>query len=880
MLLKERIKQLLNKPIQGEMTDAITQIEAINKVMGVISFKPDGTILGLNENFASAVGYSPQEVIGQHHHMFVDSTYAQSDEYRQFWEKLASGQFHQGEYKRLAKGNQEIWIQASYNPIVDRQGNVIKVVKYATDITANKLREAEVNGLLNAINNIQGVIEFDLTGKILAVNDNFVAVTGYSKSEIVGQHHSMFVEPSYQSSTEYKNFWVNLSKGQPNAGRFKRVGKNGKEIWLEASYNPIFDMNGKPFKVVKYATDITESMKSNANFQGQLKAINAAQAVIEFTLTGEILRVNQNFVNTMGYSEQEIIGKHHRIFMDATEAESAEYQAFWEALANGHSKSGRFKRFGKGQKQIWLQGYYSPINNSNDQPYKVVKYANDISEIVKNEAIKQQTAIESVKIKSMIESASTNMMMADNDGTITYMNPSTQVLMHESANKFREVLPHFDPDKIIGSNFDIFHKSPSHQRNLLAQLTKPYETTIPVSGLFFKLKASPIYMPDGSRLGTSLEWVNVTAERSAELEITKIVDAAGQGDLSSRLRLDDKVGAVATICSGINSLIDNMVNVISQVQAAGETINTAANEIASGNNNLSSRTEQQASSLEETASSMEELASTVKQNAENAKQANQLASAASGVAVKGGKVVGNVVTTMADINESARKIEDIISVIDGIAFQTNILALNAAVEAARAGEQGRGFAVVAGEVRNLAQRSSSAAKEIKDLISDSVGKVQEGTKLVEDAGSTMAEIVSSVQRVTDIMGEITVASQEQSAGIDQVNHAITSMDEVTQQNAALVEEAAAAAESLVEQANSLMETVSAFQLNRTNAKISRSPAVNSAVIKPKASKTETAKPSNQDHSERRAPNSPMRNGASDTPAVAKTGTSDDDWEEF
>ena len=295
-------------------------------------------------------------------------------------------------------------------------------------------------------------------------------------------------------------------------------------------------------------------------------------------------------------------------------------------------------------------------------------------------------------------------------------------------------------------------------------------------------------------------------------ETQVIIESAKTGDLSSRVSLAGKTGAIASLCDGVNALMDKLTEVIIQVREAGETINTAAGEISSGNTDLSSRTEQQASSLEETASSMEELASTVKQNAENAKQANQLASAASGVAVKGGSVVSEVVNTMAEINESAKKIEDIISVIDGIAFQTNILALNAAVEAARAGEQGRGFAVVAGEVRNLAQRSASAAKEIKELITDSVNKTAEGTKQVETAGETMHEIVNSVKRVSDIIGEISAASQEQSLGIEQVNEAIMKMDDVTQQNTALVEEAAAAAESLLDQADELMNAVSVFNL--------------------------------------------------------------------
>ena len=343
-------------------------------------------------------------------------------------------------------------------------------------------------------------------------------------------------------------------------------------------------------------------------------------------------------------------------------------------------------------------------------------------------------------------------------------------------------------------------------------------------------------------------------------ETQGVIGQAKTGDLTQRVSLDGKVGAIASLCEGVNALMGQMTEVIVQVRESGETINTAAGEISQGNNDLSQRTEQQASSLEETAASMEELASTVRQNSDNAKQANVLAATASEVAVKGGEVVAQVVSTMSAINSSAKKIEDIISVIDGIAFQTNILALNAAVEAARAGEQGRGFAVVAGEVRNLAQRSASAAKEIKELISDSVSKTAEGTRQVENAGSTMEEVVMSVKRVADIISEIAAASVEQSTGINQVNTAVTSMDEVTQQNAALVEQAAAASESLVEQANALMDSISVFKVS-SNA-----------------------------HSDRRAGNSPLRvasrpvtkSVAKPAPVklIAKTGSSDGDWEAF
>ena len=339
------------------------------------------------------------------------------------------------------------------------------------------------------------------------------------------------------------------------------------------------------------------------------------------------------------------------------------------------------------------------------------------------------------------------------------------------------------------------------------------------------------------------------------------------GDLEAQIDLQS--GDNSSMLFAMKAMRDNLADIVQQVRNGTDTIATASSEIAAGNLDLSSRTEQQASSLEETASSMEELTSTVRQNAENAGQANQLAVTASEVAQRGGDVVSEVVDTMAQINASARKIVEIIGVIDGIAFQTNILALNAAVEAARAGEQGRGFAVVATEVRSLAQRSAAAAKEIKSLIGDSVDKVESGSKLVGQAGVTMDEVVASVRRVTDIMGEITAASQEQSAGIEQVNQAITQMDQVTQQNAALVEEAAAAADSLQEQAASLSEIVSVFRVNGSSSGRKPTAAVRSnaaKVVKLAPRAPVLAKPSRQA--------TPVRQAA-----VASAGGAGD-WEEF
>jgi methyl-accepting chemotaxis protein len=417
-----------------------------------------------------------------------------------------------------------------------------------------------------------------------------------------------------------------------------------------------------------------------ADLQGQIAAISKAQAVIEFKLDGTILSANENFCKTLGYSFDEIKGKHHSMFAEPAYSASPEYRFFWEKLNRGEFEAGQFKRIGKGGREVWIQASYNPIMDMNGKPFKVVKYATDITE------------------------------------------------------------------QVMGAN-----------------------------------------------------------------DMARVLGALAKGDLTETVT-HEYTGSYKQVKVDANAAVLQLNTIMGQIREATEAINTAAVEISSGNADLSQRTEEQASSLEETASSMEELTSTVKQNAENAKQANQLAATASEVAVKGGNVVTQVVTTMQSITESSKKIVDLISVIDGIAFQTNILALNAAVEAARAGEQGRGFAVVASEVRNLAQRSAAAAKEIKTLIGDSVEKVQVGSKLVEAAGKTMEDIVSSVKRVTDIMSEITAASQEQSAGIEQVNQAITQMDQVTQQNAALVEEAAAASEPMKEQAGSLSESVGMFRL--------------------------------------------------------------------
>jgi|GEM_PF-593431 len=444
----------------------------------------------------------------------------------------------------------------------------------------------------------------------------------------------------------------------------------------------------------------------DADFQGQIAAVSKVQAVIEFKLDGTIVTANENFLSTLGYSLSEIQGRHHSMFVEPSFAASHEYRDFWAKLGRGEYQAGEFKRVGRGGKEVWIQGSYNPIFDVSGKPYKVVKYATDIT-----------------------------------------TNKNLQRQVKENAER--------------------------------------------------------------------------DAAQAAELRrkvdaILLTVNAMSAGDFTQQVADlgDDAVGQMA---AALNQAITAVREALEGVREVSEQLADASGQLASASEEIATGAQQQASSLEETASTLEEITATVKQNSDSAQQARQLASGSKDVAEKGGQVVGNAVEAMSEINQSSKKIAEIITAIDEIAFQTNLLALNAAVEAARAGEQGRGFAVVAAEVRNLAQRSATAAKEIKALIQDSVKKVEAGSELVNRSGNTLTEIVTSVKRVTDIVTEIAAASREQSTGIDQVNKAVTQMDTVTQRNASQTEEMSATAQTLTDQAGQLRELVSRFKLGQNES---------------------------------------------------------------
>ena len=336
-------------------------LKAIGRAFALIEFSPDGKVITANENFCKIVGYELAEIKGQHHSMFVEAGYAAKPEYRDFWNKLARGEFNAGEFKRIGKGGKEIWLQASYDPMLNRSGKVLKVVTVAMDVTTSKMQALVDKGKIDAISRAQSVLEFSPDGTILTANDNLLKTAGYRLKEIQGRHHRMLVDPTYSQSEAYREFWSRLNRGECIEQELKRVGKGGKEVWIQASYNPIFDAEHRVIRVVNFMRDVTASKMETLEYKGKIDAISRAQAIIEFAPDGTILTANENLLKTIGYRLEEIQGRHHRMFVDPAYAQSEAYREVWSRLNRGEYIVEEVKRIGKGGKEVWLQSSYNPI---------------------------------------------------------------------------------------------------------------------------------------------------------------------------------------------------------------------------------------------------------------------------------------------------------------------------------------------------------------------------------------------------------------------------------------------------------------------------------------------------------------------------------------
>jgi methyl-accepting chemotaxis protein len=376
----------------GSDRDLLGLVAALDRSLAVIEFELDGTVITANQNFLDLMGYSLPAVRGKHHRIFCTTELAESQEYADFWARLRAGTFVQDEFLRLTRDGREVWLQATYNPVLDDEGQPTKVVKIAQDISEAKRISAEQVGKVAAIDRAQAVIEFDLEGRILTANRNFLDVVGYALPDIQGKHHRLFVDPEHAQSQEYADFWERLGGGQYEAGEYRRFGKGGREVWLQATYNPILDAKGAPMKVVKFATDITSAKQANAEIVARVDAVDRAQAVIEFDLEGNVLDANENFLRTIGYSLREIVGQHHSMFCSDDYTRSTEYRDFWLRLGKGEVIAGRFHRMGKYGRDVYIQATYNPVLDLRGNVAKVIKYAYDVTpEVVREQRIDDGT---------------------------------------------------------------------------------------------------------------------------------------------------------------------------------------------------------------------------------------------------------------------------------------------------------------------------------------------------------------------------------------------------------------------------------------------------------------------------------------------------------
>ena len=763
------------------------------------------------------------------------------------------------------------------------------------------------------------VTRTNLKGIITYANDAFISISGFSSEELIGKNHNVVRHPDMPAAA-FEDLWMSCKEGEPWTAPVKNRTKAGDYYWVEANVTPVFK-NGRvdEFLSVRYAPS-REQINAAENLYQQLHAnkvemrpkglalmlknikemslgLKSSLILLGFLLPG-LLLMYQLFL-TGNIPLLVVAGL---LILSSTVTGFGMVGDVKKALETAIGVS---KQLANGQyRNDIVLNRNNELGDLNRAMYSMqVKLNADLAHT-------KQVAAEATRIKQALDNVSSSVMVANNELDIIYLNRTVEKTFKNAESDIRKDLPNFNASELLGANIDQFHKNPSFQRNLIAGMTSTVESALVIGGRHMDFVANPVTNDEGDRIGTVVEWLDRTHEVKIEQEIAAIVEGVKAGELNSRIEMSDKEGFFEKLSAGINELTDVIDNVFSdvsstmqsmatgdltnrierdyegvylecknninasidkigeivgQISESAEFINNSSQEIASGNNNLSQRAEQQAANLEETASSMEELTSTVKNNADNAQQANQVATTVRQLAEKGGDVVASAVSAMQEINESSNKIAAIIGVIDEIAFQTNLLALNASVEAARAGEQGRGFSVVATEVRNLAQRSATAAKESKELIQNSVQKVRSGTEFVNETGKSLTEIVTGVKKVGDIVAEIAAASVEQSQGIEQVNQAVSQMDEITQQNAALAEQASAASVSMSDQSTNMTQLLSFFK-----AGSGRSVPVSASTV---AQHTMSAAPVQQ-----------KRVAASVPKAAANTfsasADSDDEWEEF
>jgi len=749
-----------------QFNEYAAEVVAINKSQPVVYYDMEGIILEVNEKLEALVGSTRQELVGKHISIFVDDVTRQSAEYkaqlRKLGEKMRAGETFSGEGKRMFNGK-EFWVEFSYCPVLDPEGRPCKVINVLRDISERTSVNADYRGQVAAISKAQAVIEFNLDGTVITANDNFLNALGYSLDEIKGRHHSMFVDEAYKQSIAYKEFWAKLNRGEYDAAEYKRIGKGGREVWIQASYNPILGLDGKPFKVIKYATDVTRQKLQNADYQGQIAAISKAQAVIEFNMDGTVITANENFLNALGYTLEEIKGRHHSMFVDEAYKQSIAYKEFWAKLNRGEYDAAEYKRIGKGGREVWIQASYNPILDLNGKPFKVVKYATDITA--------QKNAITGMMSDAMMLS------QAAVEGKL-----ATRADTSKHQGDYRKVVEGVNStlDAVIGP------------LNVAAKYVDEISRGLIEASDVLKAMAANDYT---HRVATSTQRAKITDNYNGDFNTIKnnlnacIEALAGLG-VATNQTADTLEASVRSIGENAQALSSSS----QQLSSTSQEMSSNAEETSAQANTVASATQQVTTNLNSVATGAEEMTSTVQSISSNASEAAKVA----GEAVKTANAAN---ATVAKLGESSAEIGQVIKVITSIAQQTNLLALNATIEAARAGEAGKGFAVVANEVKELAKQTAKATEDISQKIT----AIQEDTKRAVDS---IGSVTSIINQINDISGTIATAVEEQSATTNEMSRNVQEAAKGSGEISQNIQGVAAAAESTTRGAQ---ETLKAAQ---------------------------------------------------------------------